>query len=179
MVWTYETREFEKINRCHLNWKFRLYRDYHARENGLHKIGACDKPRVGNSFANIVGSYTCRNGENKWDYVFQTYTPETTRFELAVSASLRSVQSRGLPDLVNPLRPNVCIHSARGQWYRCYGINEKRKEYSLVWILFSFFVDATRFELATSASRTQRSTKLSHASISNIKIINKKRLIVK
>ena len=29
----------------------------------------------------------------------------------------------------------------------------------------SFLVDATRFELATSASRTQRSTKLSHASI--------------
>ena len=28
-----------------------------------------------------------------------------------------------------------------------------------------FLVDATRFELATSASRTQRSTKLSHASI--------------
>ena len=47
---------------------------------------------------------------------------------------------------------------------------------------------ATRFELATSASRTQRSTKLSHATIqdetehggmpSNY-IINKKRLIVK
>ena len=31
-------------------------------------------------------------------------------------------------------------------------------------ILF-LLVDATRFELATSASRTQRSTKLSHASI--------------
>ena len=29
----------------------------------------------------------------------------------------------------------------------------------------SFLVDATRFELATSASRTQRSTKLSHASL--------------
>ena len=28
-----------------------------------------------------------------------------------------------------------------------------------------FGIDATRFELATSASRTQRSTKLSHASI--------------
>ena len=40
-------------------------------------------------------------------------------------------------------------------------------------------VGATRFELATSASRTQRSTKLSHAPIGNSKIINKKRLIVK
>ena len=28
-----------------------------------------------------------------------------------------------------------------------------------------FIIEATRFELATSASRTQRSTKLSHASI--------------
>ena len=47
-----------------------------------------------------------------------------------------------------------------------------------------FFVVATRFELATSASRTQRSTKLSHATIIkmkcvNIKIINKNPLIVK
>ena len=45
-------------------------------------------------------------------------------------------------------------------------------------------VVATRFELATSASRTQRSTKLSHATIINtnrvnIKIINKNPLIVK
>ena len=47
-----------------------------------------------------------------------------------------------------------------------------------------FLVVATRFELATSASRTQRSTKLSHATIINmncvnIKIINKNPLIVK
>ena len=45
-----------------------------------------------------------------------------------------------------------------------------------------FLVVATRFELATSASRTQRSTKLSHATMMNcvnIKIINKKALIVK
>ena len=45
-------------------------------------------------------------------------------------------------------------------------------------------VDATGFEPATSASRTQRSTKLSHATIINmncvnIKIINKNPLIVK
>ena len=40
--------------------------------------------------------------------------------------------------------------------------------YSLKWIpvRYPFFlVDATGFEPATSASRTQRSTKLSHASI--------------
>ena len=45
-----------------------------------------------------------------------------------------------------------------------------------------FLVDATRFELATSASRTQRSTKLSHAPIHvihNSKIINEKYVIVK
>ena len=42
-----------------------------------------------------------------------------------------------------------------------------------------YLVGATRFELATSASRTQRSTKLSHAPIGNSKIIYKKRLIVK
>jgi hypothetical protein len=34
-------------------------------------------------------------------------------------------------------------------------------------------VEATRFELAASASRTQRSTKLSHASPNNILIIAK------
>ena len=32
-------------------------------------------------------------------------------------------------------------------------------------MILVLLVDATRFELATSASRTQRSTKLSHASI--------------
>ena len=68
---------------------------------------------------------------------------------------------RGLPDLVRPLRPNgvfdsleiVSLNSCEDKntpSHMCEGV---------------FLVVATRFELATSASRTQRSTKLSHATI--------------
>ena len=97
-----------------------------------------------------------------------------------VSAPLRSAQSRGPLDLVSPLRPNGVFVSTRGHKLEQCG-DKKTPSHMCEGV---FFVVATRFELATSASRTQRSTKLSHATIINtnrvnIKIINKNPLIVK
>ena len=79
-----------------------------------------------------------------------------------------------------PLRPNDVFVSIRGYKLEQYG-DKKTPSHMCEGV---FFVVATRFELATSASRTQRSTKLSHATIINmncvnIKIINKNPLIVK
>ena len=79
-----------------------------------------------------------------------------------------------------PLRPNDVFVSIRGYKLEQYG-DKKTPSHMCEGV---FLVVATRFELATSASRTQRSTKLSHATIINmncvnIKIINKNPLIVK
>ena len=87
---------------------------------------------------------------------------------------------RGPPDLVDPLRPNGVFVSTRG--YKLEQCGDKKTPSHMCEGVF--LVVATRFELATSASRTQRSTKLSHATIINmncvnIKIINKNPLIVK
>ena len=87
---------------------------------------------------------------------------------------------RGPLDLVDPLRPNGVFVSTRG--YKLEQSGDKNTPSHMCEGVF--LVVATRFELATSASRTQRSTKLSHATIINtnrvnIKIINKNPLIVK
>ena len=104
---------------------------------------------------------------------------------------------RGPPDLVGlrfasvgskprspgprePSAPERCVQSDTG--HRCNTLRQTKISFHICGSLF--FVVATRFELATSASRTQRSTKLSHATIINmncvnIKIINKNPLIVK
>ena len=75
----------------------------------------------------------------------------------------RSVD-RDPPDLVGPLRQNG-VSAGRDRRYILFVPNNKKENHSHE--RFSFLlVDATRFELATSASRTQRSTKLSHASMS-------------
>ena len=82
---------------------------------------------------------------------------DATGFEPAVSAPLRSAQSQGPQDLVSPLRPerstlpNFFLHKKTGKPFDFPAPLPR--------------VDATGFEPATSASRTQRSTKLSHASI--------------
>ena len=47
------------------------------------------------------------------------------------------------------------------------GVIKKTTKKWLEIATFQYKLDATRFELATSASRTQRSTKLSHASLFN------------
>ena len=82
---------------------------------------------------------------------------DATGFEPAVSAPLRSAQSQGPQDLVSPLRPkrstlpNFFLHKKTGKPFDFPAPLPR--------------VDATGFEPATSASRTQRSTKLSHASL--------------
>ena len=68
---------------------------------------------------------------------------------------------RGPPDLVDPLRPNGVFVSTRG--YKLEQCGDKKTPSHMCEGVF--LVVATRFELATSASRTQRSTKLSHATI--------------
>ena len=84
---------------------------------------------------------------------------EPAKVELAVSAPVGP--GRGPPDLVGlrsaSVGPNqlevVSLNSCKNKntpSHMCEGV---------------FLVVATRFELATSASRTQRSTKLSHATI--------------
>ena len=78
-----------------------------------------------------------------------------------VSAPLRSAQSRGPLDLVSPLRPNGVFVSTRG--YKLEQCGDKKTPSHMCEGVF--LVVATRFELATSASRTQRSTKLSHATM--------------
>ena len=104
---------------------------------------------------------------------------EPAKVELAVSAPLRSVQAEVprtsawtdrtmCPNQLEVVSLNSCKNKNTPS-HMCEGV---------------FLVVATRFELATSASRTQRSTKLSHATIINtnrvnIKIINKNPLIVK
>ena len=68
---------------------------------------------------------------------------------------------RGPPDLVDPLRPNGVFVSTRG--YKLEQCGDKKTPSHMCEGVF--LVVATRFELATSASRTQRSTKLSHATM--------------
>ena len=57
--------------------------------------------------------------------------------------------------------PERCVQSDTG--HRCNTLRQTKISFHICGSLF--FVVATRFELATSASRTQRSTKLSHATI--------------
>ena len=137
---------------------------------------------------------------------------EPAKVELAVSAPLRSAQSRGPLDLVGlrsapvgpgrgppdlvglrsapvgpgrgppdlvglrsasvgskprstgprePSAPERCVQSDKG--HRFNTLRQTKISFHKCGSLF--LVVATRFELATSASRTQRSTKLSHATI--------------
>ena len=62
---------------------------------------------------------------------------------------------------LSPLRPNDVFVSTRG--YKLEQCGDKKTPSHMCEGVF--LVVATRFELATSASRTQRSTKLSHATI--------------
>ena len=66
---------------------------------------------------------------------------------------------RGPPDLVDPLRPNGVFVSTRG--YKLEQCGDKKTPSHMCEGVF--LVVATRFELATSASRTQRTTKLCYA----------------
>ena len=61
----------------------------------------------------------------------------------------------------HPLRPE--FRSGRSRCFKFRHINKIRNRY--LRHLFLILIDATGFEPAASASRTQRSTKLSHASI--------------
>ena len=101
---------------------------------------------------------------------------DATRFEPAVSpparsvlnachwhAGLRSASVCPKPRSTGSRGPLYVPNSVRSwidhKFKSCR--NDKKEPFSRTILL----VDATRFELATSASRTQRSTKLSHASI--------------
>ena len=59
----------------------------------------------------------------------------------------------------------MCVHGLRGLFFAFLASVKHIKKEPLLRMILVLLVDATRFELATSASRTQRSTKLSHASI--------------
>ena len=79
------------------------------------------------------------------------------RFAPARSVLLASRgSSTGRP---HPLLPNVAFAPIEVASTMIIGSTKNRTPFGI-----RFLVDATRFELATSASRTQRSTKLSHAS---------------
>ena len=84
---------------------------------------------------------------------------EPAKVEFMVSASVGP--GRGPLDLVDPLRPNGVFVSTRG--YKLEQCGDKKTPSHMCEGVF--LVVATRFELATSASRTQRSTKLSHATM--------------
>ena len=82
---------------------------------------------------------------------------DATGFEPAFSAPLRSALNARPLDGQGPLRPKRSLRETVSS--TCH--SDTKKGYLTV----SFFrVDATGFEPAASASRTQRSTKLSHAS---------------
>ena len=84
-----------------------------------------------------------------------------TRFELAVSAPLRSVQAE-----VPRTSWTLCARTVCPNQLEVVSLNScKNKNTPSHMCEGVFLVVATRFELATSASRTQRSTKLSHATI--------------
>ena len=101
--------------------------------------------------------------------------------KLNLRSPLRFGRSRPRsPGPRGPSAPERCVQSNKG--HRFNTLRQIKISFHICGSLF--FVVATRFELATSASRTQRSTKLSHATIINmncvnIKIINKNPLIVK
>ena len=145
---------FRTFTQSSMQQDFMLPDLWSGRELAVSPAGSVGAPR----FARGLRSASVRAKHASTGLI----APSTGR---PVSASLRSAQNRGPLDLVSPSAPERCVRSAKDRRVEFCFIDTKKGVPSGT----PFRVDATRFELATSASRIPETT-LSDASQSRFSL---------
>ena len=163
MWWTFLMRR-KNPRGCHL-WGFLV------RYGEPLRIGCCCLFISVQPFAYVVANYTCYNRDKKCGEQFchGRTPPFCWRFGSVYSIShfiLIFYNFLLMKTMINIKKEAVWkFHTA--SWPVRESNPGLRRERASSWPLDQQArIEATRFELATSASRTQRSTKLSHASMS-------------